>query len=577
MVGAGWAGLAAAIELVAAGHRVTVLEAAPACGGRARGIASGWQGRLTATGRPAVTEAAALKPAALKTAPLKQTALGPAALEPAVPGSAVLESATEDPAETERAVTAPATTGPARLDSVDAPLALDNGQHLVIGAYSTLLGLLARIGIDEGAVFERLPFRLDDGAGLVIAGPGLGGLLRAKGLSWPLRLALLRVLAGIAIARERALATARGKSVAAWSRDSGHPPALLETLWQPLVISTMNTPTDQACAETFVRVLADSLAGGRGASDFLIPHGTLSTAFVDPAVAWLRGHGAVVRNGCDIRAIARDERGYRLVTRATANKTPTAVAGDDCLSGFDGIVLATPPGNAARILRGHADQASMGRTCPEPDGDQATRELSALLLGLEAFDYRPITTVYLGWVDGTAEANGEDAAGHGREAIADADADAGDQADRWQRLPVATLLHDDPQHLRFGQWLFRRPDRAGWRIGAVVISDSAAAMERPREALAQDVSRQLCDALALPPADVYAVFHEKRATIAAVHDRPRLAADVPGCAGIVLAGDYRYHAYPATLEAALRSGRDAAAELDRTLRDCATPGSGASG
>ena len=88
------------------------------------------------------------------------------------------------------------------------------------------------------------------------------------------------------------------------------------------------------------------------------------------------------------------------------------------------------------------------------------------------------------------------------------------------------------------------------------------------------VPRQLSDALALPPADVYAVFHEKRATIAAVHDRPRLAAEVPGHPGIVLAGDYRYHAYPATLEAALRSGRDAVAALDRMLRHHAASASG---
>ena len=535
VVGAGWAGLAAAIELLAAGHQPVILEAAPACGGRARGIASGWQGRF-------------------------------------------------------------ATAATASLDAAGTSLAFDNGQHLVIGAYSSLLALLARVGVSESEVFERLPFRLDDGAGLVIPGPGLAGLLRAKGLSWPLRMTLVRVLTGIVIARERALAAARGKSVATWSRDSGHPPALLATLWQPLVISTMNTPTDQACAETFVRVLADSLAGGRGASDFLIPHGTLSTAFVDPALAWLRGRGVLVRNGCDIRAITRDEGGYRLITSrdrvgdgagagstagatgtatataaAAAAATVTAAASDDSLSGFDGIVLATPPANAARILRGRGAEAGIGRTGsrqagPGPTGDRAAKELSSLLLALEAFDYRPITTVNLGWRD---RSNGRDAT------AADVEVAAADSpADRWQRLPVATLLHDDPQRFRFGQWLFRRPDRAGWRIGAVVISDSAAAIERSREALARDASRQLSDALALPPADVYAVFHEKRATIAAVHDRPRLAAEVPGHPGIVLAGDYRYHAYPATLEAALRSGRDAVAALDRMLRHHAASASG---
>ena len=38
VVGAGWAGLAAAVRLVQRGHRVTLLEMAPHPGGRARSL-----------------------------------------------------------------------------------------------------------------------------------------------------------------------------------------------------------------------------------------------------------------------------------------------------------------------------------------------------------------------------------------------------------------------------------------------------------------------------------------------------------------------------------------------------------
>ena len=41
VVGGGWAGMAAAVLATRAGHRVTVLEAAPAPGGRARRDGSG--------------------------------------------------------------------------------------------------------------------------------------------------------------------------------------------------------------------------------------------------------------------------------------------------------------------------------------------------------------------------------------------------------------------------------------------------------------------------------------------------------------------------------------------------------
>ena len=468
VVGGGWAGLSAAIHLVEAGCRVVLVDAAPACGGRARGIVAPWQGWLA---------------------------------DPVSAADGFAQEAIR-------------------------PLAFDNGQHLVIGAYSMLLALLGRIGATEAGVFTRRPFRLDDGGELLIPGPGLGGLLRARGLPWSLRLALIRVLAGIALAREPAIGRADGRTVLQWSRDEGHPPGLLERFWRPLVISTMNTPIDQACAATFVRVLADSVAGTAGASDLLIPHGTLSTAFVEPALAWLAARKVVLRQGCDIRAIGCDGRadeGRPRAARLLAGREGAPLALDGDPLDFDGIVLATPPGNAARIL---------GRS-------SALAVPPALIRDLEAFDYRPISTVYLGW---PASGPGVDAA-------------------RWNRLPAMTLLHDDGDAARFGQWLFRRPDQAGWRIGGVVISDSAAAMALTREQLARAVSDQLGEALGLPPAQAYAVFHDRRATIAAVTGRPRLAATAAGIDGLVLAGDYQYHRYPATLESALRSGAEAATAL----------------
>ena len=38
VIGAGWAGLACAYELIKAGHTVTIIEAAPQAGGRARTV-----------------------------------------------------------------------------------------------------------------------------------------------------------------------------------------------------------------------------------------------------------------------------------------------------------------------------------------------------------------------------------------------------------------------------------------------------------------------------------------------------------------------------------------------------------
>ena len=139
IIGAGWAGLAAAIATVQAGHQTTVFEAARTVGGRAR------------------------------------------------------------------ALTTPGADG--------TPLVLDNGQHILIGAYTTSLRLMRLVGVDVDAALLRLPLvlRFPDGSGLRLPDlpppwDALLGIARARGWSWGERLAMaLRMV----VARGRPAAASR--------------------------------------------------------------------------------------------------------------------------------------------------------------------------------------------------------------------------------------------------------------------------------------------------------------------------------------------------------------------------------
>lgn len=128
VIGAGWAGLAAAVTATQAGHAVTVFEAARTLGGRARALS------VTRTD-----------------------------------GSTVV---------------------------------LDNGQHILIGAYSETLQLMQRVGVDLDAALLRLPLALvfPDGCGLRLPKlpllDALAGIVRARGWSWRDKLVLLRVASG---------------------------------------------------------------------------------------------------------------------------------------------------------------------------------------------------------------------------------------------------------------------------------------------------------------------------------------------------------------------------------------------
>ena len=260
VIGAGWAGLAAAVEATAAGASVTLFEMAPAPGGRAR-------------------------------------------------------------------------------DVVSHGGALDNGQHICIGAYRETLRLLGEVGVAETAVFARLPLTLVDaeGRGLRMQrGAPLSAFARAvlgrRGWSWRERFALLRVAARWRRAGFRALP---GATVADLAADL--PAAVRRDFIEPLCVAALNTPTREASGAVFLRVLHDALLGSPGSADLLLPRIGLSGLFPAPALAWLERHGAMIRLAHRVERIEREGDGWR-VDGAGANR----------------VILAASAVEAARIVAPHA-------------------------------------------------------------------------------------------------------------------------------------------------------------------------------------------------------------------------------
>jgi hypothetical protein len=212
VIGAGWAGMAAAIAHTQAGHQVTVFEAARTVGGRAR----------------------------------------------AVPGTLPDGS----------------------------PVTLDNGQHILIGAYATSLRLMRLVGVDTDSALLRLPLTLQfpDGQGLQLPDlppplDALLGIARAKGWHWRDKLALLRTATGWQL---RGFRCAPQTSVAELC--AALTPRLMAEFIDPLCVSALNTPACEASGQVFLRVLQDSLFSGRGGSNLLLPRTDLGALLHHEAI-----------------------------------------------------------------------------------------------------------------------------------------------------------------------------------------------------------------------------------------------------------------------------------------------------
>jgi squalene-associated FAD-dependent desaturase len=438
IVGAGWAGMAAAVEAAGLGMNVTVFEATRTLGGRARALSA------------------------------------------------------EKPDGT--------------------PLTLDNGQHILIGAYSETLALMQRVGLNLPQVLMALPLSLPypDGTGLQTPAwaarwpaplDALVAIATARGWRWGERIALIRASLGWQTAGFRCEPTATVENLC-----ENLPERVVQELIEPLCVSALNLPSSHASAAVFLRVMQDALFGrgaaGFSASSLLLPRTDLSSLFPAAAAQWLQKHHG---------ATTRLQTGTR-ITGLQSHAGRWHLSGDGINEDFDRVVWATPASVAAQTVLANADDNEV---------------LANWALSAHALRFTAITTVYA-WAPGARLS-----------------------------APMLALRAEPDAHAAPAQFVFDRgqlnPEDTG--VLAFVVSASSGERDELQARVLQQGERQL--GLRLQPLTTVV---EKRATFACTP-----ALERPGALmapGLFAAGDYVQGPYPATLESAVRSGV-AAARLAR--------------
>ncbi len=420
--------------------------------------------------------------------------------------------------------TAPVLGGRARR-VLRAGLPLDNGQHLLLGAYEQTCALMDTVhGVaDARATFTRHPLAIvpldpqHANALTLIRGAGEGrmalltGLLGARGLTWRERIANIAWMRKLT---KTGFVRAPYETVAQML--SPLPPRVARGLWEPLCLAALNTPPAHASAQVFANVLRATFAGRANASDFLLPATDLSTMFPEAAARFIEIRGGVVRTSAPARVVRATQHGTTVLTGTT-------------LHAARATIVAVGP---------HQVQGAFA-----PEAMAAQPDLQARLAPLATLTFEPIYTVWLGYGEAMA-----------------------------LPLPIARL--DDAP----GQWVVDRPDVLAHaqpdadrpplqQLLAVILSASGAHESLDHGMLALDIDNQLRRLQPdRPPCVWFQVIAERRATYACTPGRARLA-DSRLVPGVYLAGDYMNAEYPATLEAAVRSGIAAAHALLSDVRD----------
>jgi squalene-associated FAD-dependent desaturase len=223
---------------------------------------------------------------------------------------------------------------------------LDNGQHILIGAYASLYQLMRTVGV-PGEALLRLPLEIRYARDFHLRRRALGlaaGLLAARGIPLAERIAAVRFVACLRRARFR---LARDRSVAELLAEHRQHGGIAHFLWRPLCVSALNTPPELASANVFLAVLRDTLGGAPEASDLLLPRVDLSRLFPEPAAAFVRGRGGEIR----LQSPAKDLGALR--------------------QSFDRVIVAVGP-----------------------------HQLKALIADAPEYEYQPIYTCYLQYAPG---------------------------------------------------------------------------------------------------------------------------------------------------------------------------------
>jgi len=336
---------------------------------------------------------------------------------------------------------------------------LDNGQHILLGAYTQTLELMTRLhSTDPEAGLMRLPLTIEQPPDFRLACPALPaplnllfGLVNARGLGWQEKWQAARWAAKTLGGSQQQPDTSVDELL------SGQSERLRRLLWHPLCLSALNTLPESASANTYQRVLAAAFASRREHSDLLLPRHDLGALFPQPAAARIEALGGTLH--LNSRVVGLEPVGHGLAVRTRFD-----------VDHFDHLILAVAPQHLASLVQ----------------------QLSGLEASLDAvadFRYEPIATAYLQYPAGV----------------------------KLSRPMLA--LAEDPGQFVFDRG--QTHGQAG--LLAVVVSAASSLLGQPHDTWLDAVEIQLRRMISLPQPIWRRAVIEKQATYACVQSLKRPA------------------------------------------------------
>ncbi|MCW9014419.1 MAG: hydroxysqualene dehydroxylase HpnE [Gammaproteobacteria bacterium] len=381
---------------------------------------------------------------------------------------------------------------------------LDNGQHLMIGAYHQMLNTLKIIGVEEDDVFLRLSQRLkilDFKMGNIafdlklpkLPSPFhlLTGVITCPSLNW--REKLITLLRFNRLLKNK---IQQDLSVSQWLTAARLPERYVNYLLKPLCLAALTTHPDMASAKAFQNVLQQTFNGPAKNTDLLISKIDLGNVFPAAAKKYIESQGGRVLVEHRLEAI-----------QIKNNNIASVLINGETIS-IDQLILAMPAQASLKLM-------------------SQLDELKPSYQQLTLLEHEPITTIYLQFEKHVS-----------------------------LELPMLGVVN------AITEWVFERKQYGQPDMLAVVLSAHGEHLALSKQTLTEKINRELAHLIPdLPNVISSVIIREKRAAIQCSpnvdKNRPSIKTAVDN---LYLCGDYVYieeknhSGLPSTLEGAMRCG-----------------------
>lgn len=403
------------------------------------------------------------------------------------------------------------------IKNKNSTLVLDNGQHIMLGAYYFTREIFSILNLDEADILECSPLELNmfspEKQTCHLKAPGLPAplhliiaLLNLTGLSLKERFNSILFCLKLNIYNYKLENDLSVKQLLIHHKQSEK---FIKVLWEPLCLATMNTPIEYASAKVFLNVLKDSFTNKSADSNLLFFKKDLSQVLCSPAIDYIKENNSSIICGekvTQIKVNAISDKDLSLKFSIRTNKSNYH---------SQHLVLATPAYISDKLLKNCTTQI-----------DLIPKKASLL------YNYEPIYTIYIQYPE------------------------------HIQLAHRMTGFFSLSQNI-ISQWAIDRSLTGQDGLMAIIISGPGEHTQLPSSQLVQIVHKELLSIIEnLPDFLEYKVIREKRATFSCHIDieqqRPKNNTSITG---LYLAGDYTDTGYPATLEGAVKSGVLAAREI----------------